>query len=212
MQASLVDVSERAHPVAQAFEGRPRLIGENANAPHPPALLRARRERPRNRRAAEQRDELASFHCPLAPVLPKQGIARLVTAALRDFRPLYVCFGSEADITRSPSHVRFAPESGHARSRYAPVEAPYSKNRPAPPSRPSKRVGLPSERKAPSTSSYNNFGHAIPRNPPQFCAANQTCDTARFEYGAIDGSEINRRGLPAAEALLEAVDRLARAR
>src|SRR5262245_35731359 len=30
--------------------------------PHPPALLRARRERPRGCRAAEQRDELAPFH------------------------------------------------------------------------------------------------------------------------------------------------------
>src|SRR5262249_24244118 len=33
------------------------------------ALLRARRERPR-RRAAEQRDERAPFHCPMSPVLP----------------------------------------------------------------------------------------------------------------------------------------------
>jgi len=39
----------------------------------PPRLLRTRRERPR-RRATEQRDELAAFHCPVPPVLPK-GIA-----------------------------------------------------------------------------------------------------------------------------------------
>ena len=32
---------------------------EHADAPHPLRLLRARRERPRRRRAAEQRDELA---------------------------------------------------------------------------------------------------------------------------------------------------------
>ena len=32
---------------------------EHANAPHAVALLRARRERPRRRRAAEERDELA---------------------------------------------------------------------------------------------------------------------------------------------------------
>ena len=39
---------------------------EHADAPHPLALLRARRERPRRRRAAEQRDELAPPHvvCP----------------------------------------------------------------------------------------------------------------------------------------------------
>ena len=35
---------------------------EHANAPHPFALLRARRQRPRRRRAAEQRDELAALH------------------------------------------------------------------------------------------------------------------------------------------------------
>jgi hypothetical protein len=37
-------------------------IREHADAPHALALLRARRERPRRRCAAEQRDELASFH------------------------------------------------------------------------------------------------------------------------------------------------------
>ena len=35
---------------------------EHADAPHPLALLRARRERPRCCRAAEQRDELAALH------------------------------------------------------------------------------------------------------------------------------------------------------
>src|SRR5262249_12565053 len=38
-------------------------------------LLRVRRERPRGRRAAEQRDELAPFHCPMPPVLPTERIA-----------------------------------------------------------------------------------------------------------------------------------------
>jgi hypothetical protein len=36
-------------------------------------LLRPRRERPRRRRAAEQRDELAAFHCPVPPVLRPKG-------------------------------------------------------------------------------------------------------------------------------------------
>ena len=35
---------------------------EHADAPHPLGLLRPRRERPRGRRAAEQRDELAALH------------------------------------------------------------------------------------------------------------------------------------------------------
>jgi hypothetical protein len=43
-------------------------------------LLRARRERPRYRRAAEERDEIAAFHCPVPPVLPIERIAQLNTA------------------------------------------------------------------------------------------------------------------------------------
>src|SRR5262249_34359538 len=41
---------------------RPKKQEEHANAPHALPLLRARRERPRGRRAAEQRDELATLH------------------------------------------------------------------------------------------------------------------------------------------------------
>jgi hypothetical protein len=47
-------------------------------------------ERPR-RRAAEQRDELAAFHCSLRPVLATGTVAhtsmRQETAALRNFYP-----------------------------------------------------------------------------------------------------------------------------
>jgi len=45
-----------------------------------------RRERPR-RRAADERDELAPFHCPVPSVLPTESIAHRGTAALRDFGP-----------------------------------------------------------------------------------------------------------------------------
>jgi hypothetical protein len=38
------------------------VIKLSADAPHSLALLRARRERPRNRRATEERDELAPLH------------------------------------------------------------------------------------------------------------------------------------------------------
>src|SRR5262245_38365969 len=37
-------------------------IREHADAPHPLALLRARHERPRGRRAAERQDERAALH------------------------------------------------------------------------------------------------------------------------------------------------------
>ena len=40
-------------------------------------LLRARPERPHCRRPAEQRDELAAFHCPMPPVLPAERVAHL---------------------------------------------------------------------------------------------------------------------------------------
>src|SRR5262249_57609964 len=39
-----------------------RKVGQQADAPHALTLLRARRERPRQRRAAEERDELAALH------------------------------------------------------------------------------------------------------------------------------------------------------
>jgi hypothetical protein len=38
--------------------------GEHANAPHPFALLRSRRKRPRRRCAAEERDKLPPMHVP----------------------------------------------------------------------------------------------------------------------------------------------------
>src|SRR5215831_9416578 len=38
-------------------------VHEDADPPHPLALLRASRERPGSRRAAEQRDELAALYC-----------------------------------------------------------------------------------------------------------------------------------------------------
>jgi hypothetical protein len=44
-----------------------------------PRPLRTRCERPR-RRAAEQRYEVAPFHCPMPPVLPTESIAHLGTA------------------------------------------------------------------------------------------------------------------------------------
>ena len=43
-------------------------VREHADAPHSLGLLRPRRERPRRRRTAEQRDELATFHVAPLPV------------------------------------------------------------------------------------------------------------------------------------------------
>jgi len=77
------------------------------------ALLRARRERPCHRRAAEQRDELAPLH--RADPKPKHhGSIAGQGRASQQKRPLNVRFGSAADITRHLADVRFTPESGQS--------------------------------------------------------------------------------------------------
>src|SRR2546422_735210 len=55
---------ECAQPAGVALR---RCAGEEANHRHR-RLLRPRTERPRRRRAAEQRKEIAPFHCPLPSV------------------------------------------------------------------------------------------------------------------------------------------------
>jgi hypothetical protein len=59
-------VSEPAKARSQAVNSAPslreRCRAEEADPVSFPAWLRPRRERPRSRRAAEQRDELAAFH------------------------------------------------------------------------------------------------------------------------------------------------------
>src|SRR5262249_23381340 len=58
---------------------------EHSNPPHPLALLRARRERPR-RRAAEQRDELAAFHSITSSARPDNGSGTVRPSALAVLR------------------------------------------------------------------------------------------------------------------------------
>jgi hypothetical protein len=49
-------------------------IGEPEDEGHSPSsLLRPRRERPRNRRAADERDKVAPFHCPILPCFQQKG-------------------------------------------------------------------------------------------------------------------------------------------
>jgi hypothetical protein len=55
-QPSAVRNAETSFPVTRG------LVDEYADPPNPLRLLRARRERPRRRRAAEERDELAPSH------------------------------------------------------------------------------------------------------------------------------------------------------
>jgi hypothetical protein len=46
---------------------------EHADPPHPLALLRPRRERPRRCRAAEEDDALPPFHCLILPCFRQKG-------------------------------------------------------------------------------------------------------------------------------------------
>src|SRR5262249_34834774 len=115
-------------------------------------LLRARRERPPSRRAAEQRDELASSHVEHRGVLPRGGrrsvyrmlnlpqrghkvlgadlncsesrrrrhTMRQKTAALRDFSPVFVRFGS---IATQEVETRRSPMSAWPRKRRSAIKA-----------------------------------------------------------------------------------------
>src|SRR5262249_33712009 len=78
-------------PLMESREARLsfRIIGgeihEHADAPHPLALLRIRRERPRGR-AAEQRDELAPFHSNTSSARPDKGSGTVMPSTLAVFR------------------------------------------------------------------------------------------------------------------------------
>ena len=61
--AQLLQPLQERRDAGLRIADRPRReLDEHADAPHPLALLRARRERPRRRRTAEKRDELAPPH------------------------------------------------------------------------------------------------------------------------------------------------------
>ena len=68
LQRSPIGAPERLHAMRH---GRLRAGPQDPNH-RDRRLLRARRQRPRRRRAAEQHDELAAFHCPMPPVLPNE--------------------------------------------------------------------------------------------------------------------------------------------
>jgi hypothetical protein len=73
-------------------------------------LLRPRRERPSQRRTAEQGCELAPFHCSVPPVLPTKENSTQGTAALRDFEPIDVRYGSM--LLKKSSMISPSPSDG----------------------------------------------------------------------------------------------------
>src|SRR6516225_9475560 len=59
---------------------RTRILAQESDGWQLRSLLRSRSDRPRDRRAAEQRYQIAASHCPMPPVLPTERIAHLGTA------------------------------------------------------------------------------------------------------------------------------------
>src|SRR5215471_2806107 len=58
----LLEFLPESRDVCLCFPVALRIAHQRSYPPHPVSLLRARRERPRGRRAAQQRDELAALH------------------------------------------------------------------------------------------------------------------------------------------------------
>src|SRR6516225_6844019 len=77
------DVTEVVHPAHEFLAEWIVVRGSRPDVPDTrrlARLLRARRQRPRRRSAAEKRDELAAFQWPMSPVLPTGRIAHPDTA------------------------------------------------------------------------------------------------------------------------------------
>jgi hypothetical protein len=129
-------------------------VHEHANAPHPLTLLRARRERPRCDRTAEQRDELAAFHSIELHSMPAsqtlilryrigEAASGRRAAILQPANPISEVRVISADMV-APSnrlHVRFAP------NRYRDVAARRTVERRAAVSNRSKRFVTRSPRR-----------------------------------------------------------------
>src|SRR5260370_39464776 len=78
-----------------------------------PRLLRARCKRPRDRRAADKRDELASLQ-QLALSFEGYNLAcRWADCASQHKRAAHVAYGSKADIAVDLRNGRFTPQSCH---------------------------------------------------------------------------------------------------
>src|SRR5262245_41328716 len=81
IEVAALDVTELSHPLQKGVD---KPYGGTTSASTQPGnewpLLRAPRERPCGRRAAEQRYELTPFHCRVPPVPPTERIAHLARA------------------------------------------------------------------------------------------------------------------------------------
>src|SRR5262249_6558090 len=87
---------------------------QDTDPPHPFGLLRARRERPGDRRAAQYGDEIATLHCGVPPVFATEG-SHTHTAGdccAAGFQSRLGPLGVErarAARRAAAAHVRFAP-------------------------------------------------------------------------------------------------------
>src|SRR5947208_3442132 len=89
-------------------------------------LLRARRERPRDRRAAEQRDELSPPHSITSSARPSSVIGKVTPSALAVLRLMAsstfvaCCTGSSAGFTPLRMRPVYTPARRYASAKLAP--------------------------------------------------------------------------------------------
>src|SRR5262249_11820967 len=133
VQVASLQPSEIPHPFIERFKAQLCVRIRYGKAPaytdaaHPFTTLCQRRERPRRRRATDQRYDLTAFQLtrlhpqPLAGLTAyrtsahQSGVQRL--AALQDFNPADVRFGSKADLSPPLEPGPLYPQSGHKRAR-----------------------------------------------------------------------------------------------
>src|SRR5262249_57408654 len=82
-----------------------RAMHQHADAPHPLGLLRARREQPRHRCAAKERDELAAVHSITHSARPSSGRGTVSPSALAVLRLITSVYFSDCWIGKSPGFV-----------------------------------------------------------------------------------------------------------
>src|SRR5262249_23341631 len=105
---------------------------QDSDPPHSLALLRPRRERPRGRRAAEQRDELATFHSitSLASASSVGGTSRPSAFALLRLMTSSNFVGCSTGISAGLSPFRILSTSSAARRYSCRRSAPYDSSPP----------------------------------------------------------------------------------
>src|SRR5215471_15329518 len=100
--AGFVEAFAEGGDIARVGIGRP--VSDKPDHRHR-GLLRACRKRPRRRRAADERDELAAFHSITSSASPSSGSGTVSPSALAVLRLMTSVYLSACWIGRSPGFV-----------------------------------------------------------------------------------------------------------